>query len=118
MRRSWTGTAAGRTLAAALAAASLIVNCSWARADPNALWQIVDGQCVPDQQRNADLLEPNPGCVPRLDLVQRKAAYNHSRSLRAAVSARIHKHGNKAYKQRYGGYCRFKMLQHCARYHA
>ena len=53
MRLSWTGTAAGRTLAAALAAASLIVNCSWAQADPNALWQIVDGQCVPDQQRNA-----------------------------------------------------------------
>ena len=48
MHRSW-------TLAAVLAAAALIVNCpTVARADPNALWQIVDGQCVPDQQRRGD----------------------------------------------------------------
>ena len=42
------------TLAAVLAAAALIVNCPSAQADPNALWQIVDGQCVPDQQRRGD----------------------------------------------------------------
>jgi CDP-diacylglycerol pyrophosphatase len=59
-------------LAAAFAAASLIIDCPWAQADPNALWQIVDGQCVPDQQRHADPAPcalVDPGYVVLKDLV-------------------------------------------------
>jgi CDP-diacylglycerol pyrophosphatase len=44
----------GRVLAAALVVATSGVGMGSARADPNALWDIVNARCVPDQEQHGD----------------------------------------------------------------
>lgn len=48
------GIRAGLILAAAVLAALPSAGTSGAQGDPNALWSIVNGSCVPDQQANGD----------------------------------------------------------------
>jgi CDP-diacylglycerol pyrophosphatase len=48
------GIRAGLVLAAAVLTAVSSAGISWAQGDPNALWNIVNGSCVPDQQQHGD----------------------------------------------------------------
>lgn len=53
-----------RVAASLLAVLALVVGAPAAAADPNALWDIVNGQCLPDQQR---IGEPSPCALVNLD---------------------------------------------------
>lgn len=58
------GATPSKTLAAiATALAAVLLSLPGAHADPNALWSVVHGQCVPDQERHAD---PRPCAVVAL----------------------------------------------------
>jgi CDP-diacylglycerol pyrophosphatase len=57
------GIRAAAILAAAVLATLPSAGISAAKGDPNALWNIVNGQCVPDQQQHAD-----PAPCARVDL--------------------------------------------------